>query len=228
LIFCTKPCIVPAGNGNKPQHFRLPGMKKIKSVIFDWGGVLIENPAPGLIQYCAQVLKVSQEDFAKVHHKFSVEFQKNLIPEETFWNRICRQLKVPKPGVRSLWSEAFKAAYIPRAGMFNLVASLQKSGYKTAVLSNTEIPAMQYFYQLQYDMFDVLVFSCAEGAIKPERKIFDLTIQKLDCLPEQSVFIDDNPEFINGAKNAGLNTILYKSTGLIREKLAEFGIKLTD
>jgi epoxide hydrolase-like predicted phosphatase len=203
-------------------------MKKIKSVIFDWGGVLIENPAPGLMQYCAQKLKVSEEDFTKAHHKFSAEFQKNLIREETFWDRICRQLSVPKPAVRSLWSEAFKAAYIPREEMFSLAGSLQKSGYKTAVLSNTEVPAMQYFYRLQYDMFDVLIFSCAEGAIKPERKIFDVTIQKLGCTPEQSVFIDDNPEFINGAKNAGLYTILFESIGLTREKLAELGINLVD
>lgn len=203
-------------------------MKKIKSVIFDWGGVLIENPAPGLIQYCAKALKVSREDFSKTHHKFSMEFQKNLISEETFWDRICDQLNVPKPVVRSLWAKAFKAAYVPRVEIFNLAASVQKSGYKTAVLSNTEIPAMQYFYQLQYDMFDVLVFSCVEGAIKPERKIFDLTIQKLDCLPGQSIFIDDNPEFIDGAKNAGLNTILYKSAGLTREKLTELGVNLAD
>jgi epoxide hydrolase-like predicted phosphatase len=200
-------------------------MDKIISVIFDWGGVLIEDPAPGLMRYCAQVLKVSKEDYQKAYQKFSADFQKNLIREDTFWDRICRELKVQKPAIRSLWTEAFKAAYVPREEMFNLAASLKKSGYKTAVISNTEVPAMQYFYQLQYDMFDVMVFSCAEGTIKPQRKIFEMTIQKLGCAPEQSVFIDDNPEFIDAAKNAGLHTILFESAGQTREKLAELGIK---
>jgi len=200
-------------------------MEKIKSVIFDWGGVLIEDPAPGLMQYCAQALNVSKEEYTKAHRKFSADFQKNLICEDAFWDRICRELKVQKPAVRSLWAEAFKAAYVPREEMFNLAALLKKSGYKTAVLSNTEVPAMHYFYQLQYDMFDVPVFSCAEGTMKPERKIFDVTIEKLSCNPRQSVFVDDNPAFIDAAKNAGLNTILFENVRRTKEKLAELGIK---
>ncbi|MCK4401063.1 hypothetical protein KAW08_02015 [bacterium] len=38
-------------------------MKKIKAIIFDWGGVLIDNPAPDLMAYCAQTLRVSVEKF---------------------------------------------------------------------------------------------------------------------------------------------------------------------
>ena len=199
-------------------------MKKIISVIFDWGGVLIEDPAPGLMQYCAQSLNVSTQAYQKANRKYSADFQKNLICEETFWDGICRELKVPKPAVPSLWTDAFKAAYVPREEMFALAASLNNKGYKTAVISNTEVPAMQYFYQLQYDMFDVLVFSCAEGTIKPERTIFETTLRKLGRKPAQSVFIDDNPEFIDAAKNAGLHVILFESTGRTTEKLAELGI----
>ena len=197
----------------------------IKSVIFDWGGVLIDDPAPGLMRYCAQILNVSTEDYQKAHQKFSADFQKNLIREDTFWERICHELKVPKSAVRSLWTDAFKAAYVPREEMISLATWLNKKGYKTAVISNTEVPAMQYFYQLGYAMFDVLVFSCAEGTIKPDRKIFEIALQKLGCTPEQSVFIDDNPEFIDAAKNAGLHTILFESAGQIRNKLAGIGVK---
>ena len=51
-------------------------METIKSVIFDWGGVLIDDPAPGLMQYCADALKVSKEDYIKAHSKFEADFQK--------------------------------------------------------------------------------------------------------------------------------------------------------
>ena len=109
--------------------------------------------------------------------------------------------------------------------MFNLASRLNKKGYKTAVISNTEVPAMQYFYQLRYDMFDALVFSCVEGTMKPERKIFEIALQKLGCTPEQSVFIDDNPEFIEAAKESGLYTILFESADQIKNELAEIGVK---
>jgi len=199
---------------------RLFTMERIESVIFDWGGVLIDDPAPGLMQYCAQALAVSKDDYIKAHSKFTADFEKNLINEDTFWERICGELGVSKPKVHSLWADAFKAAYVPREDMFIVAARLRKNGYKTALLSNTEAVAMQYFYQLQYDMFDVLVFSCAEGTRKPEKKIYELTIQRLGSQPGQSVFIDDKPEYINGAKQAGLNTILFRNVEQVKNELA--------
>jgi len=199
---------------------RLFTMERIESVIFDWGGVLIDDPAPGLMQYCAQALAVSKDDYIKAHSKFTADFEKNLINEDTFWERICGELGVSKPKVHSLWADAFKAAYVPREDMFIVAARLRKNGYKTALLSNTEAVAMQYFYQLQYDMFDVLVFSCAEGTRKPEKKIYELTIQRLGSQPGQSVFIDDKPEYINGAKEAGLNTILFRNVEQVKNELA--------
>jgi epoxide hydrolase-like predicted phosphatase len=209
---------------NEIIAFERPGpfmMEKIKSVIFDWGGVLIEDPAPGLVQYCALALNVSKEEYTKAYRKFSADFQKNLISEDTFWEKISSELKISKPKIPSLWTDAFKAAYVPRKEMFILAAELGEKGYKTAVLSNTEVPSMQYFYKLGYDMFDVVVFSCVEGTIKPERKIFEIALAKLDCTPEQSVFIDDNPEFIKAAKEYGLHAILFESIEKIKNKLTE-------
>ena len=201
-------------------------MESIKSVIFDWGGVLIDDPAPGLMRYCAEALGVSKENYIKAHSKFAADFQKGLISEGTFWERICGELNVPKPKAYSLWTDAFKAAYVPREDMFSMAACLQENGYKTALLSNTEAAAMQYFYTFQYNMFDVLVFSCAEGTRKPERKIYELTIEKLSSQPRQSVFIDDKPEYINGAKQAGLNTILFQSAEQVKNELARLCLKI--
>ncbi len=200
-------------------------MEVIESVIFDWGGVLIEDPAPGLVKYCSEALAISKEDYIKVYDKFGGDFQKGVISEEEFWERMCGGLGVSKPKVPSLWADAFKAAYVPKEEMFSLAAGLSKKGYKTAFLSNTEEPAMRYFYQFGYDMFDVLVFSCAEGTSKPERRIYELTIQRLGSEAGQSVFIDDKPKYINGAKQAGLNTILFECISQVKNELAGLGVE---
>jgi HAD superfamily hydrolase (TIGR01509 family) len=166
-------------------------------------------------------LCTNPEKYEKAYRQLSKNFQKNLISENTFWEKISSELKVHKPKVSSLWTDAFKAAYVPRKEMFTLAAELKGKGYKTAVLSNTEIPTMQYFYQLRYDMFDVTVFSCVEGTIKPERKIFEIALTKLDCIPEQSVFIDDNPEFVKAAGKYGLYAILFENIEKIKNKITE-------
>jgi len=199
-------------------------MQTIKAVIFDWGGVLIDDPRPALMKYCAKALGVSEETYIKAHNKFMDDFQKGLLSEQTFWAKVCRELNRPKPQEPSLWDDAFRTAYSPRADMFSLVARLRKNGYRTALLSNAEVPAMQFFGELGYDMFDVVVFSCAERMIKPDRKIYEVTVARLGCQPGQAVFMDDRQENINGAKEAGLNAILFKNIEQLKTDLARLGV----
>lgn len=201
-------------------------MVTIKSVIFDWGGVLIDDPAPGLMEFCAKALKVSKESYIKAHSKFEADFQKGLIRENVFWEQICRELNVPKPRNPSLWAEAFEAAYVQRDDLFSMAASLQENGYRTAVLSNTEVPAMQHFHIHRYEMFDVAVFSCLEGVKKPDRKIYELMLKKLDSQPEQAIFIDDKQEYIDGAKEAGINTVLFQSIEQVKDELSRLSVKI--
>ncbi len=196
-------------------------MGKIQAVIFDWGGVLIDDPAPGLMQYCADKLSVSKKDYIKAHKKFAQDFQKGL-SEDNFWPKVCKELNKPVPEVKSLWGDAVRTVYSPRADVFAMVSSLHNNGYRTAVLSNTEVPAMQFFHELQYDMFDVLVFSCAEGVVKPERKIYEITVQKLGTTPKQTVFIDDRQDFVDGAKQVGLKTILFQDIEQLKKELTRF------
>ncbi len=199
---------------------------KIESVIFDWGGVLIDDPAPGLVCYCANALGVSEEHFIEAYSKFETDFRKGAISEGTFWAQLADELNVPKPAIPSLWGEAFAKVYRPKEDMFSLVSGLRKNGYKTALLSNTEIPAMQYFYQQQYDMFDVLIFSCWEGKKKPERKIYELVLEKLGTRPAEAVFIDDKPKCISGAARLGISTILFESIDQVKEELASLSIRI--
>ncbi|RLB04252.1 MAG: hypothetical protein DRG50_09155 [Deltaproteobacteria bacterium] len=199
----------------------------IKAVIFDWGGVLIDNPAPGLIAYFASSLGVTGEAINIAYGKFAPEFQKGLISEEILWERICSELGVRKPYSPSLWTDAFREVYSPKEEMFTLASRLREKGYKVGLLSNTEVAAMNYFYEQGYDMFDATVFSCAVGARKPERRIYEITLGRLGVQPEEAIFIDDRVDFIEGAEKVGINVILFKNPEQVRKELASFSIKIT-
>jgi putative hydrolase of the HAD superfamily len=199
-------------------------MKKIESVIFDWGGVLIDDPRPGLLRYCANAFGVSQEKYTPVHDSFLDGFQKGLISEEEFWLEISQKLGKSAPEAPSLWFNAFRSAHVPRPKVFSLVSSLHEKGYKTALLSNTERPAVKFFHELGYGMFDVLVFSCEQGVAKPERRIYEITLEKLGSEAPHCVFIDDRRDYVQGAKDAGLNAILFKSVDQTKHELAGLGL----
>lgn len=201
-------------------------MNTITTVIFDWGGVVINDPAPGLMRYCAQALGISEELYTQAHTQCGGPFQKGLISENQFWDTIGRHLNRAPVSTPSLWGKAFRAVYDPHAEVLELAARLQARGYKTALLSNTEKPAMDYFLQeLKYTMFDARVFSCAEKCCKPEPAIYTLALKQLASQAQQSVFIDDNPAYLKGATRIGMHTILCQAPNSIVEGLEVLGVQ---
>jgi len=199
-------------------------MGDIKAVVFDWGGVLIDDPAVGLVRYCSKALGVSTEQFAEAHEKYVSEFQKGFISEPEFWKKICNDLDISTQKGYSLWGKAFRHVYSPKEKMFHLATSLKKNSYKTGLLSNTEAPAVEWFYEHHYQMFDVLIFSCNEKTIKPERKIYEVTLTKLGTKPSETVFIDNRRDYIQGAREVGIKAILFKDPSDTLEKLKSYSI----
>lgn len=200
-------------------------MGKIKAVLFDWGGVLIEDPGPDLMGYCAEVLGVSVEDYTRAHNKFQADYQKGFLIEDEFWGGICGELNISKGDYHSLWAEAFEAVYRPCEEIFSMARQLRAKGYLTAVLSDTEPAGMEYFYRQGYDMFDVVVFSCAEGVKKPERRIYELALERLSLVAGEAVFIDNRADFIEGAREVGLETILFEEFEQVKDELARLGVR---
>jgi putative hydrolase of the HAD superfamily len=196
----------------------------IKAVIFDWGGVLIDAPGPGMIGYVAEVLGVSEQRYLEMQLPYIGDLRTGKITEEVFWQRLCRELGVGGPNEDSLWGEAFERVYQPKADMFALARKLRDDGLKVALLSNTEMPAADFFYMQGYDFFDAVVFSCVEGTKKPDREIYELTLEKLGCRADEAVFIDDRVRCVEGAKAVGLNTIFFEDASQVKLELGRLGV----
>ncbi len=198
----------------------------IKAVIFDWGTVLIENPAPKIVAYCSEVLGVTPEDFSQAQNMHIIDFQKGNISEQDFWKRVAEQLGVESPVQESLWGDAFRAGYVERTEIFDLIKSLKEKGYKIGFLSNTEESPRKYFYELGYEkIFDEAVFSCREGTVKPEPRIYHIVLERLQLEPAETLFIDDKKENTHSAHALGMNVVTYVTSEQTMKELKEFGVK---
>ena len=45
---------------------------------------------------------------------------------------------------------------------------------------------------------------------KPDPRIYRLTCDRLGVRPEQAVFLDDQPDFVEGALETGMRAILFE------------------
>lgn len=62
------------------------------------------------------------------------------------------------------------------------------------------------------------------GLIKPDREIFDYVCADSGYRPEQILFMDDNPECVEGARRVGLEACQVQGPEQVRSALERFGI----
>ncbi|KAK3327103.1 HAD-like domain-containing protein [Cercophora scortea] len=143
---------------------------------------------------------------------------------------------VPEIDGEWLFFDMMSAARSPDPWMFPALKSLKASGkYIVAALSNTVIFPPDHEYSLEGDffkdpvrsLFDVFVSSAHVGLRKPDPKIYQLALEKVDAFAranaqtdrgrelgwaegvhaEDIVFLDDIGENLKAAKNTGFQTI---------------------
>lgn len=95
-----------------------------------------------------------------------------------------------------------------------MLRSLKMAGYKLYILSNwgkwhfEELQKRNEFREfLQY--FDGGIVSYQVGLKKPDRKIYEILIDKYNIDPTSAVFYDDKPENVQAAKEVGLNAVVF-------------------
>jgi putative hydrolase of the HAD superfamily len=82
---------------------------------------------------------------------------------------------------------------------------------------NTTLPAK----------FDRCYLSHEIGHMKPDRAAFDHVVRDLGVAPGRILFLDDNPECVEGARAAGLAACRACGVEGVRGALASFGVTVT-
>ena len=189
-------------------------LKKIKAVIFDFGGVFSSDTSLFIIRDLANSFNVSEQKVRKwFDNKLFKEYEKGNLCEEEFWRRMSKLTGRPLPNnYKQLLLRQYKKHSRTNKNMRNLAEYLKKKGYKTAVLSNT-IPTHINFNLAEgrYSMFDVVVLSPQVHHTKPEREIYKEALRKLRVKPEEAVFTDDKLEYVNAARKMGIHALQFKS-----------------
>ena len=104
-----------------------------------------------------------------------------------------------------------------------LLYELKKKNYSCYVLSNWSsetFEGMTDEYNFLKD-FDGMIISGDIKLVKPDKKIFELAIEKFNLTPNDTIFIDDRIENINAAQNLNFKTVHLTDPQRIKIKINE-------
>jgi len=90
-------------------------------------------------------------------------------------------------------------------------------GKKIALVSNADFNEIVAWNRSPIaPLFDVTIFSCEVGFVKPEREIYELAMNRLSATVPDCVFIGDGAcNELEGAKKLGMTTVMMK--GIVQE-----------
>lgn len=209
--------------------------KKIEAIIFDLNGVIVTDSHWHAITNAALRRGEDREKFHyRVHTKGAKndifwKFYTGRISEKEFLNDLDKNIK----NIYVLYKikNQIYNLLITKINTVNIIKTLKETNYKLGLLTNFTKELMEYFISTKegkyvVDFFDIVVNSADIGIKKPDKRTYEIILNRLDVNPRKSIFIDDREKNFKSAKEVGLNTILYSSSKKLKDDLKNYGIKI--
>lgn len=203
-------------------------MGKIDTVIFDFGGVLIDwNPAyVYLKEFRGDEQKMSEFLSTICSWEWNENQDAGYSLEKATEERVA-MFPEHKKLIRMYYGRWEEMLGYDHAETVELLRRIKEKGkYKIIGLTNwsheTFPIALKRFDFLSW--FDGIVVSGAEHMKKPDPQIYQLTLKRYNILAENAVFIDDKKENVSAARNEGMHGIHYANAALLEKMLYKLGV----
>ena len=138
-----------------------------------------------------------------------IKASKGLIPSSEVWNRLGFGDQYP-----NIEKEYLDKQLTIDNDFLDLALEF-KQKYKMALLSN-DVKEWSCYLRQKYglnDIFNEVMISGDVGLRKPNKKIFNLLLEKIKAPPDSCIFVDDSLHNLNAASKLGIKTIRF-----VREK----------
>lgn len=112
------------------------------------------------------------------------------------------------------WLDARKFSMKPNTEVLDLVKRIRDRTHLAVLTNNTALVAdnIDYLFPELVPLFGTRIFCSASlEATKPSVECYWRCLAALDVSPADSLFVDDSPANVDGARRAGLSAHLYAS-----------------
>ena len=183
----------------------------IKAVIWDIGGVInrTEDPAPRA--ELAEDLGVTREYLNQLvwGGELGTNAQIGEASQEEIWAHVRSELGLA-PGSYPDLRERFFGGDVIDNQLVDFIRSLQND-YKIGIISNAWSQIADSLVEWGIDdAFEEVVGSGDVGIMKPDPRIYQIALDRLNVAPEESVFVDDFIENVAGARALGMLAVHFQ------------------
>jgi len=201
-------------------------MPQIKAVLFDIGGVLIDDVTHSERMGIANAFSVTIEQATDAVRKNSEGLSRGILSEPEFWKRMATTLCKPVPSnPNTLWYEIMKKGMKVKDETKAIAERLRKAGCITGILSNTEVSHVRYMKEANlFHGYSPLILSCEVGFIKPEKEIFQIALDRLGLPANQVAFTDNTKAYTDIANNLGISAYHFGNTAGLESWLSGLGL----
>jgi putative hydrolase of the HAD superfamily len=195
----------------------------IRAVIFDVGGVLVDYDLQTDQQYVQKALGLDDATITAIWEDLVLMMGRDNKSEHEFWQHITAAYAVPNSNkTKGLLYRSYAQAMQLRPAILAYAAALRTKGLRTAIVSNTIAPhAAALSSTGVFGGFDPIVLSHEVGLRKPDEDIYRYALDLLGIMPNEAIFIDDTPEWAEGARRIGIPTVIAKGTAQIIQSIDE-------
>lgn len=195
--------------------------RAVDTVIFDLGGVIMENGGPRDFtrRYPDHDPKVVAEIVMGPHH-LDTDHQWHRVERGEITLADCRaitkQMLDDAGIVATVAPPAASAAggfnFTLSAGMTAFVHDLKTNGFRIGILTNNVREFRDFWWPLMEfeDVFDTIVDSHEVGMRKPNPDIYHLTMNRLGAEPSRTAFLDDLQANVDAANALGMHGVLVE------------------
>jgi epoxide hydrolase-like predicted phosphatase len=201
-------------------------MKVIKAIIFDFGGVLMRtNDHRGRRKWEEKLgLEEWELEVIVFGSEMGTKAQMGEISYERLWDWIGQRFNLTPKELENFHHD-FWAGDVIDSDLVDYIRSLQKD-YQIAMISNASDNLRQNL-QNQYniaDVFDLIVCSAEEHVMKPHKEIYFRTLERLDCEPDEAVFVDDSEPNVQAARKLGMAAIHFRPSTDLPSEFKKLGV----
>ena len=201
---------------------------EITTLFIDIGGVLLSNGWDRKARRRAtEIFQLDHDEMDERHHLTFDTYEEGKLSLEEYLTRVV--FYDERPFSRGEFRAFMFDQTSPFPEMIELICQLKtRHGLKVAVVNNEGRELNEHRIKTfgLGTFVDFFISSCFVHFRKPDADMFRIALDIAQVAPEEVVYIEDRPMFVEVARNLGIRGIVHTGYETTKQELANWGLLL--